>query len=127
VDNAGNAEVMKSIGIKIDKTAPAISGMPAPGCTLSPVKHQMVVVATVTASDLLSGLASLNVSATSNEPDSGTGGGDVPGDIVINNGTVQLRAEHSPGSKGRIYTISATASDVAGNTRIATATCVVPK
>jgi hypothetical protein len=127
VDNGGNAEVMKSIGIKIDKTAPAISGMPAPGCTLSPAKHQMVVVAKVTASDSLSGLASLNVSATSNEPDSGTGGGDVPGDIVINNGTVQLRAERSPSGKGRTYTISATASDLAGNTRIATATCFVPK
>jgi pantoate kinase len=101
--------------------------MPAPGCTLSPVKHQLITVAVVTATDALSGVASLNVTATSNEPDSGTGGGDVPGDIVITNGTVQLRAERSPSGKGRIYTITARASDVAGNASTATATCSVPK
>jgi hypothetical protein len=76
VDNAGNSEVLKSLAIKIDKTAPVISGMRAVGCTLSPAKHQMVTVANVAALDALSGLASLNVTATSNEPESGTGGGD---------------------------------------------------
>jgi hypothetical protein len=127
VDNAGNFETQKSVAIKIDRTPPVISGMPAPGCTLSPPKHQMVTVAVVTASDALSGVASLNVSATSNEPDSGTGGGDLPGDIVITGGTVQLRAERAPNGKGRIYTITANARDFAGNSSTATATCVVPK
>jgi len=70
---------------------------------------------------------SLSVTATSSEPDSGTGGGDVPGDIVINGGTVQLRAERSPSGKGRLYTITATAKDNAGNTTTATGTCSVPK
>jgi hypothetical protein len=101
--------------------------MPAPGCTLSPAKHQLVQVAVVTATDALSGVASLKVTATSNEPDSGTGGGDLPGDIVINGGVVQLRAERSPSGKGRIYTITAVAADVAGNSSTATATCTVPK
>ncbi|MFL6350251.1 MAG: OmpL47-type beta-barrel domain-containing protein [Bryobacteraceae bacterium] len=127
VDNAGNLETPKSLAIKIDKTAPVISGMPAPGCTLSPPKHQMVKVAVVTASDALSGVASLNVSATSNEPDGGTGGGDLPGDIVTTGGNVQLRAERAPGGKGRIYTITANALDFAGNSSTATATCAVPK
>jgi parallel beta-helix repeat protein len=126
-DNAGNVESTKSLTVKIDKTSPLISGMPAPGCTLSPAKHQMVQVASVTGSDSLSGLASLNVSATSSEPDSGTGGGDLPGDIVINGGTVQLRAERSPSGRGRVYTIVATATDAAGNTTTATASCSVPK
>lgn len=127
VDNAGNTETAKTLALKIDKTAPVISGMPAVGCTLSPAKHQMVTVGTVGGSDALSGLASLNVSATSNEPDSGTGGGDLPGDIVITNGTVQLRAERAPNGKGRTYTITATAIDVAGNASTATASCFVPK
>jgi predicted outer membrane repeat protein len=127
LDNAGNFETPKSVAIKIDRTAPVISGMPAPGCTLSPAKHQMVTVAVVTASDALSGVTSLKVNATSNEPDSGTGGGDLPGDIVITGGTVQLRAERAPNGKGRIYSITANALDFAGNSSTATATCVVPR
>ena len=126
-DNAGNTEVAKTLAIRIDKTAPVISGMPAPSCTLSPAKHQMVTVATVTGTDALSGLGSLNVSATSNERDSGTGGGDVPGDIVITGGTVQLRAERAPNGSGRTYTIKASAVDLAGNVSTATASCFVPK
>jgi hypothetical protein len=126
-DNAGNVEAPKSLVVKIDKTNPVISGMPPASCTLSPAKHQLVQAAVVTASDAFSGLASLSVTATSNEPDSGLGGGDVPGDIVINGGTVQLRAERSPSGKGRIYTIFATATDIAGNAATATATCKVPK
>jgi hypothetical protein len=125
-DVAGNVESPKILVVSIDKTAPVISGMPAAGCTLSPVKHQLVQVAVVTATDALSG-ASLKVTATSNQPDSGTGGGDVAGDIVINGGTVQLRAEQSPGMGTRIYTVKAVASDAAGNTRTATATCSVAK
>jgi len=127
VDNAGNVESEKSLTIMLDKTVPVISGMPAAGCTLSPAKHQLIQVATITASDSRSGLASLSITATSSEPDSGTGGGDVPGDIVINGGTVQLRAERSPASKGRTYTLFATATDIAGNTATSTATCTVPK
>ena len=127
VDNAGNIELSKSLAVKIDKTGPIISGMPATGCTLSPAKRQLVQAASVTSSDSLSGLLSLSVTATSSEPDNGTGGGDVPGDIVINGGTVQLRAERSPSGKGRLYTITATAKDNAGNTTTATGTCSVPK
>jgi hypothetical protein len=127
LDTAGNTEPAKSLTVKVDKTGPVIYGMPAPGCTLSPPKHQLVQVASVTASDSLSGVASLTVAASSNEPDSGTGGGDVSGDIVINSGTVLLRAERTPSGSGRIYTIVATAKDIVGNITTATATCSVPK
>jgi hypothetical protein len=126
VDNAGNIEPSKSLDVQIDKTGPVIGGLPK-NCVLSPPKHQLEQVATVTAADSLSGVSSLTVTASSSEPDSGTGGGDVPGDIIISGGTVQLRAERSPSGKGRLYTITATALDVAGNTTTATATCSVPK
>src|SRR5262245_36583133 len=126
VDIAENIVSSKSFAVKVDKSLPVISGTPS-GCTLTPPKHQLVQVATITASDALSGLAALTVTATSSEPDSGTGGGDVPGDIVINGGIVQLRAERSPSGKGRTYTINATAIDVAGNLAVSTATCQVPK
>jgi hypothetical protein len=127
VDNAGNTEITKSLTVKIDKSIPTISGMPEPNCTLSPAKHQLVTAATISASDALSGIAAFTVTATSNESDAGTGGGDVPVDIVINGGTVQLRAERSPRGNGRVYTITAAAVDVAGYTATATATCKVPK
>jgi len=126
-DVAGNLEQPRFETIKIDITGPDVSGMSIPGCTLSPAKHQMVQVASATATDSLSGLQSLNVTASSNEPDSGTGGGDVPGDIVINGGTVLLRAERTPSGKGRVYTIVAVAQDVVGNTTTVTSTCSVPK
>ena len=86
----------------------------------------MVQVATVTASDTLSGLASFNLTGTSNEPpDSGES------DIVITGAGVQarvvgLRAERLGNGSGRVYTLTATASDLAGNSTTATATCIVP-
>jgi hypothetical protein len=126
VDNVGNMEAPKSATVLIDKTPPVIAGMPE-GCTLSPPRHQLVQVATITASDSISGVANLSITGTSSEPDSGQGGGDDPGDIVISGGTVQLRAERAPSSKGRTYTIVATATDLAGNTSSSTATCNVTK
>jgi len=89
--------------------------MPAPGCTLSPPKRQLVQVASVTASDSLSGVLTFNVTASSNPPAA-------PGDIVITGGTVQLRA-----LRGTTYAVVATAGDAAGNTTTATATCSVVK
>jgi hypothetical protein len=124
-DVAGNVETLKSAIVKIDISGPVINGMPAPNCMLSPSRHQMVQVASITAPDPLSGLASLNITASSSEPDSGTGGGDLPGDIVIDGGNVFLRAERSPSGKGRIYTVVATATDAVGNASTATATCSV--
>ena len=114
-DVAGNVEATKSVTDNIDKTAPVISGMPAPGCTISPANNKLVQVAAVTGSDSLSGLLSLNVTASSAPPAS-------QGDIVIGGGTVQLRAV-----RGRIYTVVATANDIAGNTATATAACTVSK
>jgi hypothetical protein len=125
VDNRNNVESVKSLNVNIDKTPPVISGMPGGTCKLSPPNHQLVPVATISASDALSGLASLVVTATSSQPDSGTGGGDLPGDIVINGGAVQLRAELSPNTQVRTYTIFATATDAAGNNAMATASCTV--
>ena len=127
VDNASNVESLKMLNVMIDKTAPTIGGMPAAGCTLSPPKHQLVQVATITTLDSGSGIAGLSVTASSSEPDSGVGGGDEPGDIVIIGGVVQLRAERAPSGKGRTYTVFATATDVAGNATTLTATCTVPK
>jgi probable HAF family extracellular repeat protein len=118
-DNAGNQETAKTLTIRIDKTLPIISGLPAPGCTIWPPNHKLVQVATVTAADALSGLApgSFKVTGTSNDP--------ANGQIVITGGPSQFLVQLGA-DKDEVYTLTATASDLAGNTVTQQATCTVP-
>ncbi len=116
------------ITIKIDKTAPVISGMPAPGCALWPPTHKLVQVATVTTMDALSGLApgSFTVTGTSNEPIDPR---DPQIDITPTSSggfVIQLRADRLGMGNGRIYTLNAIASDLAGNTTTVMSACTVP-
>jgi len=126
-DMAGNSTTSTSDGINIDKTPPVISGLPTTPCILWPPDHKLVQVAMVTADGGLSGLVSLVVTGTSNEPENGLGDGDTAPDIVITGGTVLLRAERSGTGTGRIYTITAIATDGAGNTMTTVTTCTVPR
>jgi 6-phosphogluconolactonase len=125
-DNAGNVESPNTLTVKIDKTPPTISGLPAPGCTLSPPNHKFVQVATVTAADSLSGLASFNVTGTSNQPMNPND----PDIIITGSGlgprVIQLRDERLGKGADRVYTLNATATDMAGNTATSVATCIVP-
>jgi hypothetical protein len=116
-----------SISIKIDRTPPEITGLPAT-CSLWPPNHKLVPVATVHATDALSGLVaeSFKVSGTSSGPTDPENP-----DVVIESTTaggfvVLLRAERAGGEAGRVYTIAAVASDIAGNHADASATCLVP-
>ena len=101
--------------------------MPAATCNLWPPNLKMVTVATVSSTDSVSGVASFDVTASSSEAPvvagqvdtQVTGGGTAPR-------TVSLRAARL-GTEDRVYTITATATDAAGNTAAATATCVVPR
>jgi hypothetical protein len=126
-DRAGNSASM-SVTLNIDKTPPVVAGLPASGCSLWPPNHRLVQVAAVTASDGLSGLApgSPAVAGISTETGSARGNGDALPDIVITGGAVQLRADRSGRGTGRTYTVTATASDLAGNPVTATGTCTVP-
>lgn len=125
-NGAGLSTSAPILNVKIDKTPPALSGMPAPGCTLWPPNSKLVEVAAISASDLVSGPASFSVTVDSNEPAS-------PGpDFVIigtelQSRTVQLRAERLGNGNGRVYRIAATAIDVAGNSVNATALCTVAR
>jgi hypothetical protein len=127
-DKAGNVSAPASATVSIDRTPPVISGMPAAGCSLWPPYNQLVQVATVSAADLLSGLApgSLNITGTSNEPIDPSN----PAIVITPNGSggfvVQLRAQRLGTGTGRIYTLTATAKDLEGNTASAVATCIVP-
>jgi hypothetical protein len=101
--------------------------MPAPACDIWPPNHKMATVATVTATDAESGIlsGSLAVTVVSSELQ----GPGLPDFAVTPNGSgglvVQLRAERHGGS-ARVYTVTATVSDMASNTTTVTSTCTVP-
>jgi hypothetical protein len=126
-DAAGNEETTRTLDVKIDSTPPVLSGLPSERCTLGPPNHKLQRVAVLRASDAVSGIArgSIHVNATSNELMD-------PSDVAVtedDNGglVVELRAERSGGSQsGRVYHLTVTAQDLAGNAVTGTATCIVP-
>ena len=119
-DQAGNVEQLKTVEFKVDKTAPALS-VQLDKTSIWPANHKMVTInAMLNSSDATSGVESVVLtSITSNQPDSGQG------DIEANFGTAatsfSLRAE-----KSRIYTITYTATDKAGNKTVTSVTVTVP-
>ena len=106
-------------------TPPSLSVSVTPDTLWSPNHKYNDVEASFTAT---SDVASITlVSVTSNEPDEGPGDGDTANDIVIvDNDTIQLRAERSGTGDGRIYTITYQATNTCGATVTATATVTVP-
>jgi hypothetical protein len=110
---------------ELDRMPPVISGMPS-SCALWPPNNKLLQVAVVAATDVESGIApgSFDVTGSSDEPSDAE-------DIVITpteagSVTVQLRAARLGKKKDRVYTLTATVADLAGNRATATASCVVP-
>jgi hypothetical protein len=119
-DQAGNVEQTKSIQFKVDKTAPTLS-VALDKSTIWPPNHTMVpVIATLSATDDGAGIESVVLtSITSDKPDSGLG--DIHADFGTPSTTFSVRAE-----KDRVYTVTFTATDKAGNKTVKTATVTVP-
>jgi hypothetical protein len=110
-----------------DTTPPTIVSATASPGNLWPPNHKMVdVTVTVIATDLVDPAPMSHiVSVTSNQPDNGTGDGDVAGDSLITGPlTVQLRAERSQGND-RVYTITIATTDFSGNTAFKTVNVTV--
>lgn len=120
-DNAGNASEPAIATAKFDTGSPVIAGVPHK-CVLWPPNSQMVTVATLTAHNA----TTFNVTGASNEaPDPGNT------DIAISGSgldprVIQLRAERLATGTGRVYTLTATASNATGDTTAQTFTCTVP-
>jgi len=126
-DLAGNEEPAHSLQIRIEMRTPTLSCEASPA-ELWPPNHKLIPVQVHAwfdnASPGLAGTVRL-VSVTSNEPDSGLGTGDRPGDIQgwepgTGDTAGVLRAERSAQGSGRTYTLTYQGSDQAGNV----ATCV---
>jgi Big-like domain-containing protein/copper-binding protein NosD len=113
-----------------DTTPPTIQAIAANPSVINRTNHDMVSVAiSVSATDACGGAVTCRiVSVTSNEPVSGTGGGDLSPDWQITGPlTLLLRAERSPKGSGRVYTITVECSDASGNPSTRTTTVTVPR
>jgi hypothetical protein len=127
-DYVGNEESTQSMTVSIDRTRPVISGMPGRDCVLWPPNDMWRHVATVSASDALSGMApdSLQVTIGSNEPSDQ----ERPDVMISPNGSggleLRLRAKRLGKGSGRVYSLTVAAADLAGNITTAKAACVVP-
>jgi len=120
-DNKGNIESTKEEIIKIDKTTPTLTLTVTPD-TLWPLNKKMIdVVATLTVTDHIDQSPKVELtSIISNEPNDANGNSKTENDIQnADTGTedyeFNLRAERSGSDSGRIYTITYTTTDAAGN------------
>ncbi len=111
----------------LDKEAPVITDVTVTPGMLWPANHKMVDgILTYKAWDNC-GKVTTSLSISSNEPVNGTGDGDFAPDWnVLNDHTFQLRAERAANGKGRIYSLTLTAVDEAGNTSIQKMQVTVP-
>jgi len=127
-DAAGNAETAQSLVVKIDKTAPTLSLSATPG-RIWPANNQPFAVSVEgTGSDAVSGLASVTYVVTDEY------GVPLSIDPRTLSGTSAEWAEaltveasrRGDDRDGRLYRVTATLTDLAGNTSTAAADIVVP-
>jgi len=131
-DDSGNStSAVQTITIE-DSTPPSLNVSVSPS-VLWPPNHKMNnITATVTASDTCDASPTIELtSVTSNEPDNVLGDGDRANDIQgaavgVDDRSFRLRAERSGTGVGRIYTVTYTATDAAGNASTKSATVTVP-
>jgi hypothetical protein len=108
----------KTATTTVDPTPPTVSAVTADPSSLWPKNHKLRdVTINYTATDSCGGVNCQITNITSNQPVEGTGDGDTSPDWeFVDEHHVRLRAESAGGSVGRIYTITVTCTDAAGNT-----------
>jgi hypothetical protein len=113
-----------------DVQKPSITGASVDKPELWPPNHKMVMVTVgYTTADNCTPASAIvcSLSVSSNEPVNGTGDGDTSPDWeIVDANHVKLRAERSGGGTGRIYTITISCRDAAGNVQTQTVTVKVP-
>jgi hypothetical protein len=115
----------------VDTTPPQLSVALSPAQLWSPNHKLVTITATIVATDACDAAPAVRlVSITSNEPDNGLGDGDQPKDIQgaafgTDDRSFQLRNERSGSGRGRLYTITYSATDASGNKTLRQATVKV--
>jgi len=128
-DGNGNKTIQLQDVIVEDTTPPSIDTISASPDVIWPPNHKMVpVTISVTASDNCdTNPTSQIISISSNEPENGLGDGDSAPDWDITGDlTASLRAERAGKGSGRVYTITVTCTDNAGNSADRQVTVTIP-
>ncbi len=126
-DHAGNIGNQAISDVLLDKTPPSISGLPVPCTVRISGEEKRIIVATISASDALSGLAEFNVETYGDEGRSSPLDLDITGS-ALGPRTVELtvrggeREEHD---RDRTFHLRARARDVAGNIASQDVVCAV--
>jgi hypothetical protein len=130
-DNSGNSSSCTQTIVVNDTEAPTITGASATPSVLPPPPNHRMVDVTVNygVSDNCTPPSAIVcvLTVSSNEPVLGTGSGDTAPDwIVLDAHQVQLRDERDGAGSGRVYTITITCTDSAGNSSSQNVTVTVP-
>ena len=127
-DRAGNAETAQSLVVKIDKTAPTLTLSADPSVVWPPNGQTVNITLSGTGADAVSGLAGVTYAvadeygAALSVPARGLSGASASWTDALG---VEARREGGD-ADGRLYRVTATLTDAAGNTATATAGIVVP-
>ena len=106
-----------------DQAGPAVTGVSASPTSLWPPNHDMLnVTVDYGAADNCPGNVSCVLSVSSNEASNNK----EPDWVIVDAHHVLLRAERAGDGVGRVYTITLTCTDAAGNVTVKTATVLVP-
>ena len=126
-DPSGATSQASAIVTVLDTTPPGVTGFGVSPTSLWAPNHQMVdVEVRFSASDSCNAVNCV-LTVASNQPVNGTGDGNTSPDWeVVDVHHVRLRAERAGNAGDRIYTITLTCTDAAGNPTIQRATVVVP-
>jgi uncharacterized repeat protein (TIGR01451 family) len=126
-DQAGNTATATQLVTVVDNTPPVISGASVDKPSLWPPDHKMVNVTVNYSATDNCGTVTSALRVTSNEPTNGLGDGDTAPDWEVwDTHHVRLRAERSGRGTGRVYTITISATDSAGNSSSKHVTVRVP-
>jgi len=126
-DNAGNPEASRTLVVRIDQTPPSGTLSLSPPQLWPPNRRLVTITPSLAVSDAGGGPVTVSgPRVSSSEPV--TGGDDVTSpDWVVSGDALQLRVERREDSPGRVYTVSYTLTDQAGNSAQASAAVTVPK
>jgi hypothetical protein len=126
-DAAGNSATCPFSVKVVDNEPPSVSALSLSAPPLWPPNHQMVdVTVNYGLSDNCEAVSCV-LTVSSNEPQNGLGDGDLDHDWeIVDAQHVRVRAERSGKGNGRVYTVTLTCTDAAGNKTVRTGTLTVP-